>query len=115
MAGGCGHKAEMSLLENDRVLITKKGKINTDWNSIYDCIAKAKEDSKPFYLAALRSISAKPAAQELLKNYYAEWLSAIDGVAPLHSEKTNQPYRGRQRGVFIKSEKIWNRLKVELM
>lgn len=115
IAGSCAHKAKMTLLDNDRILIVKKGKINSDWKPIYDCITVAKKDSQQFYQTALRSLAGKPAAIELLKNYYAAWLSEVDAVAPLHEEQTSQPYRKRQRGVFGKSEAIWSRLKVELM
>lgn len=111
----CVLKVDMQLIENESIELSGKGKINNNWRPIYDCLATTKENSKLLFTAAIKSIANKPTAQELLKNYYAAWLSALDNVPPLPSERYDNTYRKRQRNVFVKSDEIWTRLKIELL
>jgi hypothetical protein len=76
------------------------------------CIKDGKASAKKFYAKALSSVSKNPAASRLLKDYYAVWLTAINGVLPNVSE-TKVAYGRRQEAIEARYDEIWNRFEIE--
>jgi hypothetical protein len=77
------------------------------------CIRDAKSQAKRYFPAALKVASKQPAAGKLLKDYYASWLTSLNGVMPSPTERKID-YERRQDDADAKHDAIWNRLEVEL-
>jgi hypothetical protein len=76
------------------------------------CIREGKATVKAKWPAALALVSKKPTAAKLMKDYYASWISAMDGVMPGLSEPAGR-YSQRQESMQAKYEEIWNRFEIE--
>jgi hypothetical protein len=77
-----------------------------------DCIKNAKASVKKVFGPALKVASKGPVASKLIKDYYASWLTTIDGVLPGTSER-KVDYERRQLAAESKSDEYWNRFEVE--
>lgn len=76
------------------------------------CIKEGRAGAKKAYQPALSKVSKNPAAAKLLKDYYAAWLTSLEGVMPQPSE-TKLRYSQRLEASEAKYDEIWNRLAVE--
>lgn len=76
----------------------------------FDCIDTAMKEVEPMYARAAKG--SKPAAQDRLKDFYASWRAALNGVRPDFQEIV-MAYKARQsRAVSSLSEKA-ERIKLE--
>lgn len=101
----CKIKLKSSLLEAEAGNSVGIGQVGT-------CIKEGKADVKKKFAPALSSVAKKPAAGKLLKDYYASWLTAFNGIIPEASERKID-YDRRQSVAEAKSEEYWNRFEVE--
>lgn len=76
------------------------------------CIKDGKASVKKFYAKALSTVSRNPAASRMLKEYYAVWLTAIDGLLPGVSESKNA-YGQRQAAIEARYDELWKRFEIE--
>lgn len=76
------------------------------------CIKDGKDSAKKFYAKASAAVAKKPTAVKILKDYYAVWLTAIEGVLPGTSESKGE-YGRRQAAIESRYDELWNRFEVE--
>jgi hypothetical protein len=90
----------------------KLGTIDSPWAKIGACLKTGRSEAKKFFGPALAKVSKKPAASNLLKDYYGSWLTALNGVMPEPGERKID-YERRQSAADTKSDEYWNRFEVE--
>jgi hypothetical protein len=76
------------------------------------CMRDRRAESKKSFSSALASLSKKPAAAKLLKEYYAVWLGAFNGMMP-SSDERKISYEQRQTAAEAKADEAWNRFEIE--
>jgi hypothetical protein len=82
-------------------------------NALQDCIDSSKALAKTSFAPALKTVSKNKAAVALLKDYYAAWLTAMDGIVPGAGER-NIDYTQRQQAAEGNYKAIWSRFAVEI-
>lgn len=82
------------------------------YTTIDACQKKAKAEVKKLFPKANAAVANKPTASNLLKDYYAAWLSALDGITPDANER-KVDYDNRQGEASRKADAIWNRFEIE--
>lgn len=88
------------------------GRIPEAISPISACRMEAKEAVKPLFAPALAQVGKKPAASKLLKEYYAQWMTLLDGVSPDSGER-KIIYERRQGEASRKLDEHWNRFSIE--
>lgn len=77
-----------------------------------ECISSSKISIRPEFKAALSQQAKNKSAQSLLKDYYAAWLSAMDGIKPSSGEREIM-YSNRQAETERRLAELWNRFEIE--
>lgn len=94
------------------LLQVEMGQLENALPVISACLKEGRADVKKVYGPALAKVSKQPAAAKLLKDYYAAWLTAFDGVSPQPSD-TKRSYQQRQEAAETRYDEIWNRFEIE--
>lgn len=94
------------------LLQAESGATNNPWEKINVCLKTGRSEAKKMFGPALAKVSKKPAASKLLKDYYAAWLTAFNGVSPDANER-KIVYEQRQAHADTKQEEAWNRFEIE--
>lgn len=81
-------------------------------SSIRKCIDDGKSEAKKLFPKANAQVAKKPAASKLLKEYYAVWITALDGVSPNLTERKID-YNRRQSESSRRVKEAWNRFEIE--
>lgn len=76
------------------------------------CVKYGKAEVRKTFPAALAAAAKKPDAAKLLKDYYAAWITAIDGIMP-NGRELKIAYEQRQIASESKCGEIWNRFEIE--
>lgn len=90
----CSMKIELALLKNE---------------SDFSCISEARRDVEPFYSAASKAFAQKKAAQVLLKDAQAYWLSSVSALLPSGDETKlgyKQRLQQREQGFDEKANRV---------
>lgn len=75
-------------------------------------ISKRREDAKAAYTSVLALVKGNTEATKLLKEFYALWLAALDGVEPQAFE-SKFAYKARQSETVARLNEAWYRFDVE--
>lgn len=102
----CGLKVKLALLRTEASTPQKTE------DDPAKCIKDGKAEVKKTFPAALKSVAKNPTAAKLIKDYYASWLTAFDGLLPRAGD-LKIDYERRQAANEAKYDEIWNRLEVE--
>jgi hypothetical protein len=102
----CQIRAKTALIE------VELGKIMEPYSPISACIKEGRDALKKLFPRANATVTKNPAASKLLKDYYAAWLSAIDGISPEATER-KITYENWQGEAVRKTDEIWNRFEIE--
>src|ERR1041385_5566460 len=76
------------------------------------CIRNGLAEAKKAFPAALAKVSKKPGTAKLLKDYYAGWVAALNGVSPGVNE-LRVIYEQRQLQADAKQDEAWSRFEIE--
>jgi len=82
------------------------------FDRVNECMESSRSLAKTLFPQALGTVSTKPEATKLLKEYYATWLTALNGVPPAIQERKTD-YAQRQTLAEQKAEQAWNRFEIE--
>lgn len=82
------------------------------FEAVSKCVKDGRMEAKKSFQPALRSVSKMPTASRLLKEYFAVWLAAFEGLMP-NTDELVVTYEQRQASAEIKADEAWNRFEVE--
>ena len=102
----CQLKAKTALLK------VEMGELEEAYSEIGACLKEGRTDVKKLFPKANAQVAKKPAASKLLKEYYAVWLTAFDGISPDVSE-LKIAYDRRQGDASRKAREAWHRFEIE--
>ena len=88
------------------------GEIPEAQSPISACRTEAKDSVKVLFAPALAQVAKKPETSRLLKEYYAQWMTLLDGVSPDANERKIS-YERRQGEAARKLDEHWNRVAIE--
>lgn len=93
-------------------LKVKHGELNEPNSAIGNCLKKERDDVKKLFSRAHDQVAKKPEASRYLKEYYAVWLTALNGILPSENERAID-YERRQGDASRKADEAWNRFEIE--
>lgn len=99
------------LYEAQAMLIRVGGKVTDP--GVDSCISDFKEKAKPKFKLAVAQFENNKAAQSILKDYYAFWVSAMDGINPSFGER-EMAYSNRQAEAERKLNELRSRFEIEV-
>ncbi|MDP1637538.1 MAG: hypothetical protein Q8K74_05065 [Candidatus Nitrotoga sp.] len=76
----------------------KLGTLSEAYSTIGACVKKGKSAVKILFPKANVQFVAKPEASKLLKEYYVQWLTAMDGLSPISMNSKLIMKLGRRMG-----------------
>lgn len=82
------------------------------YSTIGDCQKKGRADVKNLFPKANAQVAKKPAASKLLKEYFAIWLTAFNGITP-DANELKTVYQRRRADADRKANEAWNRFEIE--
>lgn len=88
------------------------GTLSEPYSTIGICVKEGKAAVKPLFPKAIAPFASKPEASKLLKEYYAQWLTAMDGIKPNIDEREVN-YEARQKDGERKLNEAWHRFEIE--
>ncbi|MCX7144153.1 MAG: hypothetical protein NT123_24575 [Proteobacteria bacterium] len=86
----------------------RRGELQEPYSEIDDCL----DDVKKIFSRAHAHVAKKPEASKYLKEYYAVWLTALNGILPSENERAID-YERRQGDASRKADEAWNRFEIE--
>jgi len=90
----------------------RRGELQETYSEIDSCLKKQRDDVKKIFSRAHDHVAKKPEASKYLKEYYAVWLTALNGILPSENERAID-YERRQGDASRKAEEAWNRFEIE--
>lgn len=102
----CQIKAKTAFLK------VELGESREAYSEIGTCLKEGRAEVKKLFPKAIAQVAKKPAASKLLKEYYAVWLTAFDGISPDASE-LKIAYDRRQGDASRKADEAWHRFEIE--
>jgi hypothetical protein len=105
---------QMLMCQTEEKIAVNKAELGEEGGiaKVGSCIKNAKVEAKKAFGPALKVVAKNREATKLLKDYYAAWITAINGIIPGASE-TKGGYSRRQAAAEEKYDAIWNRFEVE--
>lgn len=106
------HLLQCQIRAKTEFLKVESGASTEAYSEIGACLKKGRAEVKKLFPKANALVAKRPAASKLLKEYYAVWLSAFDGISPdINELKTT--YDKRQGDASRKADEAWYRFEIE--
>lgn len=88
------------------------GELQEAYSSIGSCQKDGRSEAKKTFQKANAKVAKNPSASKALKDYYAAWLSALNGITPEPSE-LKIVYDKRQGDASRRADELWGRFEIE--
>jgi hypothetical protein len=94
------------------ILKVELGEINDAYSPIATCQKEGRAEIKKKFIKANAKLAHNTSASKILKDYYAAWLSAFNGITPEAGE-LKVVYEKRQSDLNRKADELWSRFEIE--